>query len=188
MAIALMGFSLALIAGGVLYFMGQKNKDLAEASPTPAFYLGTATEEPLATASVVPSASPKAFDKTKITIQILNGTGIPKEASYLEGILKGLGYTKTTPANSEKQDYTDCEVTFSSDIAEGAETEITAELKKIYKSVKTSESSTQKYSVVIITGLRTGATAKPSSTPTPKASVTPTPRPSATSTPTAPAI
>jgi len=183
LAIALMGFSLALIAGGVLYFMGQKNKTVTEPSPTPAYYMGTATGEPTEVPLASPSASPKAFDRTKVVIQIMNGTGIPKEASYLSDILKGLGYTKITAANSEKQDYIDCEVTFSSSIPEGAEIEITAELKKIYKTVKTGRSTTIKNDVEIITGLRTGATAKPSASATPKASATATPKASVTATP-----
>jgi hypothetical protein len=176
LAIALMGFSLALIAGGVLYFMAQRNKTASEPSPTPAYYLGSATEAPTEAPLASPSACPKAFDRTKVVIQIMNGTGIPKEASYLSDILKGLGYTKVTAANSDKQDYSDCEVTFSSNISEGAEIEITAELKKIYKTVKTGRSTTIKNDVEIITGLRTGATSKPSASAIPKASATATPK------------
>jgi hypothetical protein len=53
-------------------------------------------------------------------------------------------------------------------------------LQKIYKEVDAKTSATQKSDVVIIVGLKIGATAKPSATPTPVSSPTPTASPSAT--------
>ena len=182
-AVILMALSLVLIGGGIFYFLGQKSSNEAEPSPTAEETFGVMTEDE---ATPTASASPEAVevDKESIKIQIFNGTGIPKEASYLQGVLKELGYTKIEAANSEKQDYETTEVTFAKSLDSSVVSEITAQLEKVYKSVKTSTSSSSTVDVKIITGLRKGATPKASDTATSKASPTATPKATSTATPT----
>jgi len=181
-ALVLMIISLLLVGGGVFYFLGQKSSGEAGASPTPEVTFGGVEEE---TPAPIESASPAPVDKTEISIEVQNGTGIPKEASYVQGLLRDLGYEKVEVGNSEKQDYTNTEVTFSSKLSSTAVSEITGLLEKTYKTVKTSTSSTIKSDVIIITGLRKGATPKASSTPTTVASSTPKASTTSTATPTA---
>ncbi len=180
-AVILMALSLLLIGGGVFYFLGQKSSSTVEPTPTgeETFGAETSFEEEV---EPTETASPKPVDKEAIKIQIFNGTGIPKEASYLQGVLKELGYTKIEVANSEKQDYEDTEVTFSKSLDSAVVTEITTQLEKIYKNVETTTSSTSSVDIKIITGLRKGATPKASSTATPKTSPTATPKVTSTAT------
>lgn len=181
-AVVLMAVSLILIIGGFLYFLGQrKSKEEAEESPFP-----EETIEEVATETPTPVvfSTPTASERGEVKIQILNGTGIAKEGSFLEEALKKLGYKVFTVGNSETQDFTDTEVTYSSTLKESVKSEIVAELNKLYKNVKTAKSSTLSYDIKIITGLRKGSTPKPSiaATSTAKASSTPTGTAKATST------
>ena len=175
-----MALAVILILGGI-FFLAKKSLNKASTSPSPV--AGVQTVEPQAL--VEPTATPAPVDKENIKIQILNGTGIPGEASYLQGKLRTLGYTDVVAANAEDQDYTGTQVTFSSSVPEEVVDEITTELKDIYETVTTKTGSTTSYDIIIITGLQKGATAKPSatSTPTPEATSASSPSASPTSTP-----
>lgn len=189
-AVVLMALSLVLIIGGIIYFLGQNKPGLTEASPIPEALLGEMVET---TPTPVPtvSSTPKAADREVVKFQVLNGTGIAKEGSFLESALKKLGYAKFTVGNADKQDYTETEVTYASTLAAGIQAEITTELERIYTKVKVLKSPTLTFDVKIITGLRKGSTAKPSATPTatstatPKATTTASPTATPTPTPTA---
>jgi hypothetical protein len=125
-----------------------------------------------------PTSSPSAtVDKSKYKIQIQNGTGITGEAAYLEGILKGLGYTNITVGNAATQNAVDTQVSFSNTVPSSVVTEITAKLESIYQSVKTVNSTSTTYDIVIITGLRKGVTPKPTASPAASPSTTPSPTP-----------
>ncbi|PIP57543.1 hypothetical protein COX03_02520, partial [Candidatus Woesebacteria bacterium CG22_combo_CG10-13_8_21_14_all_39_10] len=117
--------------------------------------------------------------KTKVVISIENGTGIVGEAAYLRDILKSAGYSVFKVGNSATSDNINTTVTFSSSLEESVKTEITTKLNNVYKEVTVANSSTQKDDVLIITGLRKGATAKPSATPSPSPSASPTGSPTA---------
>jgi hypothetical protein len=174
--------AIILILGGVFYFLGKKgeSEDL-EASPTPQERF-TETEP---TTEPSPSESPEAeVDKAKVKIMIQNGTGIAKEASYLSDKLKVLGYEDIDSSNADKQDYTATTVTFSSKLASSVVSELTKELEKVYQDVNTTKSSSLTVDVKIITGLRKGATSKPSASATPKSTATSSASPTASSSPT----
>jgi hypothetical protein len=174
--IILILLSIILIIAGIVYFVSQKNRVVEEATPTPIDYFDTTyVQTPEPTPIVSASPTPSAVEKSKITIQILNGTGTPKEASYVEGILNPLGYTNITAANAATQDYTDTLVVYSSTVSGTVQEEITSAMEKVFKTVKVSSSSTQTVNVKITTGLRSGATAKPSATATPSAKPSATP-------------
>ncbi|HEX6977617.1 MAG TPA: LytR C-terminal domain-containing protein [Patescibacteria group bacterium] len=123
---------------------------------------------PSQTVEPTPTATPASVTKDEIKIQVLNGTGIAGEAAYLVNQLKPLGYTSTTTGNSDTSSATATKVTFATKISSDVVTEITSQLKSIYQSVETDTSSSlTSTDIQIITGLRKGATANPSSTPTP---------------------
>lgn len=150
----------------------------------------TETPTPIATveaeATEMPTATPdETVDKSKVVIEIQNGTGISGEAAFLQGQLRSLGYTNVKVGNASVQDSSSTIVTFSKSASSAVVDEITTKLESLYKNVETKTSSTSSTDVLIVTGLRKGATAKPSSTPTPKATTSGTPKPSGSATPTA---
>jgi len=111
------------------------------------------------------TSSPVAVDKSSIAIVVQNGTGIAGEAAYLSTQLNNLGYSDVKTANASSQDATDTTVTFSNSLAASVVTEITTTLRSIYQSVTVSTSAAPTSDVVIVTGLRKGATPKPVETP-----------------------
>lgn len=168
--IVLVIFALVLIVGGGLYFMGKNKKDESgEPLPTQAesYFVEDETPEP------EDSPEPEV-DKAEISVEIQNGTGIPKEASFLSDKLKALGFEKITAGNAPTTDYKVTEVVFSSDLSLSLVNEVTDELEKIYQDVSTSKNSSASVDIKIITGLRKGSTPRPSASATPKASASPT--------------
>jgi hypothetical protein len=163
------------ILGFVIYKSASSKKDevLTEATP---FDNLTTEDTTVATSTPVATATPKPADKSTVSIEIQNGTGISGEAAYLQTQLKALGYTDIKVGNATTTDATATVVTFSKDLAQSIVDEITLKLKSIYQTV-TVKTATSTQDVLIVTGLRKGATAKPSATPTgtPKASTSPTP-------------
>lgn len=172
-----------LILVGILGFVIYKSatskvSESASSQPTP--YDNFAASDDGAMEEATPEATPVAIDRSKVSIQVLNGTGISGEAAYLQTQLSNLGYTDIKAANATSQDQKATEVTFSSSLDQGIISEITQKLKSLYQEVTTSNSGSTTYDVVVITGLRKGATAKPSSTPAPTSTPTPTPTASST--------
>jgi hypothetical protein len=178
----LMIFALLLIGGGI-YFLVKRGTSSQTASPTPENFSYTTTEEPEDTEE--PTSSPKAIDRESIKIQILNGTGIPREASFLQGKLRTLGYTQIEVGNVDEADYEATEVNFSSSVPDEVVSEITKELEKIYEEVNTKTGSTGNYDIKIITGLQKGATAKPAATKSPSPTTSPTATTTSSPSPTA---
>jgi len=171
------------ILGFVIYKSAASKSGGNLSEPTP---FGNLTpDQGVSVTTPAPSSTPVAIDKTKVKIQVENGTGITGEAAYLQTQLKGLGYTLVTTGNSTQQNLTATQVSFANSLSSAIVTEITTKLNSIYQSVTTTTSLSTTYDVVVITGLRKGATAKPSATPTAKPSATPTATSSASPTPTA---
>lgn len=167
-----------LILGGAGIFFFASQEATPKATPTPAFGVVPVDEftpEPVATATSEPA------DKADLTVEVLNGTGVPGEAGYLQGKLKELGFENIEVGNADSTDNTDTTVTFSKSLSQSVQDEVKKELEGIYKKVVVKTSSTQDSDIVIITGLRGSQTSKPSSTSTPKAttsaSSTPSPTP-----------
>lgn len=170
---------LALV--GVLGYLIYRSTSNQTIEPTPA------PVETFTPVEETPEASQAPADKSKVKVEIQNGTGITGEAAYLQTQLKNLGYTSITVGNASSQDQTKTTVTFAKSLSSSVVDEITKKLKDIYKEVETKTSSTSSIDVLVVTGLRKGATAKPAATATPKstAKATSTSSPSATSTATA---
>lgn len=173
--VVLLVIALILILGGTFYFLGQKRKNAEEAEATPESNLYVVSEVPETPST--PEAE-EVVDKKTISIQILNGTGIVGEASYLKEKLQLLGYEDIEAANADSQDYTATSVSFASSLSKSVVNEITDELEKVYEEVSISKTAPSGDDILIITGLRKGATAKPQATATPQATSTPTSSPS----------
>jgi len=172
------------ILGFVIYKSASKESD-ALSEPTPFDNLTSPSQDGTSSTTSTPTATPTAADKAKIAIQVQNGTGISGEAAYLQTQLKNLGYTDVKVGNAGDQNSTTTQVTFSKTLDSAIVSELTQKLNSLYQNVTISTSSSGPFNVVVVTGLRKGSTAKPSSTPaatgTPKASPSPTPiTPSAT--------
>lgn len=135
-----------------------------------------ATQEPILTPEATATPSPKPVDKSKVKIEVQNGTGITGEAAYLQEELKKIGYTTITVGNASNQNQTKTTVTYARSLTSSLSEEITTKLKELYKEVDVKTSSTATTDVTIVTGLKKGATGKPSATTTPKSSATGTPK------------
>ena len=165
-----------IIAGFFIF----KGTGTPEESPSPSPIIrGVTTEDETQT----PTPTPEAVDKTKVTIEVQNGTGITGDAGYLRDILKNLGYEKFELGNASTQDYITTSVTYLKDLSKTVQDEITEKLKETYKEVDVKASSTGKVDVLIVTGLKKGSTPKAVSTPTPQATPTASPSSSPTATP-----
>jgi len=162
---------------GYVIYKSASGKDNGTALTEPTPYQNMAAPDETVSPIASPTPTLAAADKTKVKIQIQNGTGITGEAAYLETLLKGLGYTNITVGNSPTQNATDTQVSYSSSVSSSVISEITAKLNTVYQSVKSVNSTSTAYDVVIITGLRKGATAKPTSTPTAAPTAIPTATP-----------
>lgn len=132
--------------------------------------------------TLTPSPTSKPVDKTKVKVEVQNGTGITGEAAFLQDELKKLGFATITVGNASNQDQSKATVTYSRSLAESLTSEVTTKLKEIYKEVEVKTSTTATTDIVIVTGLRKGATSKPSATITPKPSGSPTTKPTSTAT------
>jgi len=164
---------LAVIGVGI--FLISSGSSSPDASPSPESDLyDFATPEPTAT--------PEPADRTEISIEVLNGTGISGEASYLQGKLRGLGYEDIETGNADDQDNETTTVVFSEDVPDEIVEEITEKLEDTYEEVdaSTSRSSTGA-DIKIETGLKKGQTPKPESTSSPE----PTDEPTESATPSA---
>ena len=96
-----------------------------------------------------------------------------------------MGFSDIPVGNAAADNHETTTVTFASSLSSALKDEITKKLESTYDDVDTKTSSTQKTDVLIVTGLKKGATPKPTATatPTPTKTTTPTATPTATTTP-----
>lgn len=170
-----------ILIGGIIFYVSRSNKTEISASPTPEFG-GINDINTIPTPTAAPSSTPSTTDRSKVKIEIENGTGVTGEAAYLQGVLKTLGYNNLTVANAPSQDNVTTTITFAKTVSQSIVSEITDKLNSLYQNVTTTSSDTAKTDVVIVTGLRKGMTPKPSVSPTPKASASPSASPTASPT------
>ena len=167
---------------GFVIFKSAGNKAIDNTEPTPIEGVTETVSTPTPSASA--SASPKAIIRSGASIEVQNGTGIKGDAAYLQTQLKTLGYTDVKTANAIATGATATKVTFLKTLSQEIIDEITKKLIELYSTVDTKTTTSATFEIVIITGLKKGATALPSASATPKAtasaSATPTPTPTAT--------
>ncbi len=156
------------ILGYVIYRSASKTEEDTNllTEPTPYENMIAPNTEPTIEPVASPSSTPAAADKSEIKIQVQNGTGITGEAAFLQTILEGLGYEDIAVGNSAAQDAEDTTVSFTSAVPASIVTEITNKLNATYEKVTKTSSTSSTYDVVIVTGLKKGATPKPTTTPT----------------------
>jgi hypothetical protein len=172
-----------LILGGLAYFVfrGSSSTEDINSSPQPQLSIAPTPEESI---SPTPTATPAALNKKDIKVTVLNGTGIPGEAAYLQGVLKSMGFTQIDTTNSDTSDASNTVITYNYQIPQANIDELTNKLKDIYKGVDAKSSRTLDTNVIqITTGFRKSATPTPSVTPSPTASATPSATPTATPVP-----
>ncbi len=166
---------LAALGGGGWFLL--KEPDFGEeVTETTGLTAPKVTESPTPT----PQEVEEPVERDDISIEILNGTGIAKEASYLQGRLANLDYLKIETGNASEQDYEVATVTFSSSLDERIVDELTKEFEDIYNDVNTKTSSSLDVDVQVITGLRAGQTvptSEPTSAPTPTSTASPSATP-----------
>jgi len=167
------GLGLLILIGLGIFLFAKGSKQSAQITPTPTQFEETST--PTETGTPTPTLSPT--DKTKIKIEVQNGTGITGEAAYLQGKLRTAGYTSITVGNAPNQNVTSTTVTFGKSLSAQVVADVTKLLEGVYQDVQTKTSSTQAVDILIVTGLRTGATPKPTGTTTTTPTATPTTAP-----------
>ena len=177
-----------LLIGGGIFFLVTGGDQSASETPTP-------TPELIVEETPAPTEEPEEVGEVdfEVDIQILNGTGITGEATYLKAELEKAGYKKIEAGNADKTDATATTATYKSSVSKATRDSIAKILDKTYSSVKWVSGNPTNSDVLIVTGLRKGATAKPSGTPvkspsatpktTPKVTPSASPTPSATSSP-----
>lgn len=166
---------------GFVIFKSAGNKEIENTETTP---IEGVSDETVSTPIPTATATPKAIARKDVSIEVQNGTGITGDAAYLQNQLKTLGYTDVKAGNAKETGASTTKVTFLKSLSQEVVDELTKKLKELYTTVDTATSTSAATDVVIITGLKKGATPLPSSTATPKASATPTGTPKASTTPT----
>jgi len=173
---------LVAILGFVIYKSATKTAETVSTEPTPFDNLTAPSgDQNVTVATPAPVATPKAADRGNVKVQVQNGTGITGEAAYLQTQLKDLGYTNVKVGNATSTNATATTVTFSSSLDASIVSELTQKLNSLYQNVTVNNSGSTSFDVVVVTGLRKGATPKPSATPS--ASPTGTPKATPTATP-----
>lgn len=173
---------LGLLGVGVWYLLSEPDTGTDEG-----VIVTETTPEP--TEVQEPTNTPEPVDRSEVSIQILNGTGVAGEAGRLQEELEGLDYEDIEVGNADEQDYESAEVTFDADLSPTIVTELTEELQDFFIDLTASTEELEDYDVIIITGDREGmarATATPEPTVTSadqEAGTTATPSPSPSPTP-----
>lgn len=146
---------IAIVAAGIFFIMRTStDSETAVATPTPATddrLTAVATPEPTPTPSPTPSAAP--VDRSKIKVEVLNGTGTAGDAGLVKGILEDLEITEITVGNADEQEETETTVTYSDKLDMALIDEIVAELEKTFDSVKTRKGTIAgDFEIRIVTG------------------------------------
>jgi len=174
---------LLLLIGGIAYFLLSSENPFTSAtpSPTPTVFV----QETIPTEMPTPTVA--SVSKDQLQVQILNGTGVPGEASLLQKEIEKLGFKSIDTGNADTKDATKTMVSFSSKVSDDVKTEVLSTLQNMYTSVDTSDTPSAGVDIKITTGPRKGqkATSNVTATPTTKVqgaktSTTPTPSKSAT--------
>ncbi len=140
---------------------------------------GVDTISPTPTLKVQPTSIPipQPVDKKILKIQLLNGTGIPGEAAFLQGKFENLGYEDIEADNADSSDNESTSVSFSDKVGKDSEEEVTYQLEEIYEDVDVVKDKDLEYDIKVVIGYRKGHTSTPTKAPT----VTEKPAPTSTS-------
>ncbi len=161
--------TLLLVIGLIAWFLLKSDSPFSSATVTPT-PMAPIVEAP----TEIPSPTAPPVSKEDLKVQVLNGTGVPGEAAFLQKEMEKLGFKTIETGNADTKDYTKTDVSFSSRVPESVRTEVTTKLQDLYSGINISDTSAAGADIKIITGTRKGQTAKVSPTPTTKTTPTPT--------------
>lgn len=182
--LVLITISVLIIIGGVVFFFSQREIANDENSVLP---METESEiiEDIPTEAPTPSTKP--VDVSLLKVKVMNGTGIAKEAAFVQGLLTPIGFTDIEATNAATTDHVSTEVAFAADVPAEIKTKVTAALEASYKSVVTKTLTGSVYNIEITTGAKltsaTSATATPKATTAATATTAPVTSPAPTATP-----
>lgn len=156
--ILLLFAGVAAITGGAFYYKtkvastGNKNETVTE---TPVATTAATTTALSPTSNPTPTVSNVGkVDYTKLTLNILNGTGIPGEAGKIADLIKSLKFKSVKSGNADSFDYTVTTIKVKKDLSSKIFDDINALISNQY-SAKISDTpldATSAYDVVIIVG------------------------------------
>lgn len=117
---ALLLLVLLLVILAVLIFVGTRflgtgSEDNSGPTPTEevAEVAPTSSDEPVEE-TPTPTPEEEELDRSSLSVQVLNGSGISGAAGELAGILEDLGYTDVTTGNADEFEYEDISISVTS--------------------------------------------------------------------------
>lgn len=132
------GSILTVVFGGGYYLLQRaEQKDASSAIHNP---------------SPTPTPPPITLAKEELTIRILNGTGIPKQASNVKKALEDKGYKKIETDNADDTNQEETLVTFSLRISEKQKREIMDVLESMFTTVVKEQDNNIDVDALIVTG------------------------------------
>lgn len=140
-----------LILGGSAYAYSQGTfSSLLASTATPKEEV-TPTVQPTTT----PTPAPTEEDKTKLSVQILNGTGTTGQAGKVKARLEKLDYSDIKTANGDTKENTITTVTFSVKVSREYQEEVTKDLEKMFEEVESEKSKEEspEFDIIILTGI-----------------------------------
>ena len=150
-----LALALVFLAGTIGYFLLW-----SEIIPNPWLKKPIASKEmPTATVvSITPEPSlvkeKQLMDKSSVTIQILNGSGIEGQAGEINLLLQDAGYKNVTTGNAESLELI-TKITYKSQVSKEILNNILQEVEKILSDISAPEASqSAEFDVVIVTGIR----------------------------------
>lgn len=134
---------LTVLLGGLIYLQQNHQSLITISKPTP-----TPTKEP------TPTPTPQLVDKSKLSIEVINGTGTPGQAAMVKGLMEGIEYSDIKTSNAEDADQKQTKVVFSKKVDNKKQEEIKGLLLKSFSAVTTSTDSSGSASadITITTG------------------------------------
>lgn len=146
-------FLTLLVVGGAYYFINnanvnnEKTEELIEMAPV--------VEEVIEEEIPIEEEEIPIVEKSEITIQVLNGSGVPGQAGATQELLLDIGFENVEVGNADNQDYQNTILTFDKNVPNLYTEEIGDLLKETYENVledTPDEDDTINYDIVIITG------------------------------------
>lgn len=165
--IALVGIIL-IVAVGAFFILqdvgqGETTSTDSEGSELTTFPTPESQETPEPT----PSPTPEPIEKSEVRIEVLNGTGTPGDAGFLQDELEDLGFEEIEVGNADSQDEDETTVTYSRDLPPNIIDEMTARLEELYDSVSARQGTLSgDFDIRVITGPRVSSGTSSSDTDT----------------------
>jgi hypothetical protein len=139
-----------IIAGGFYYYRS-KVSSTPEESTQP-----STTKDTVVTPEPTEEPVTEEVDLSEYTLSILNGSGVPGEASNVEELLTDFDFSNIETGNAESYDYENTEVSLKENLAKGAYEKIKEALSGEY-SVTLSETALDEdssFDIIIIVGAK----------------------------------